>query len=107
MTVALSQRRTHPLHVGVVSANEVLSRVDSRGAWSLVGAEGCDRPASWAEANHIVRWSSGGLSDLGNCVLLCKRHYALADHPDYAVEALNPGRIRIARRRRVRSAVAA
>jgi hypothetical protein len=38
---------------------------------------GCDRPASWTAAHHIVHWVHGGRTDLGNLVLLCHRHHWL------------------------------
>jgi hypothetical protein len=36
---------------------------------------GCDRPASWTAAHHLVHWSKGGATDLNNLVLLCHRHH--------------------------------
>ena len=36
---------------------------------------GCDRPASWTNAHHIVHWARGGTTDLDNLVLLCHRHH--------------------------------
>jgi hypothetical protein len=36
---------------------------------------GCDRPASWTVAHHLVHWSRGGPTDIGNLVLLCHRHH--------------------------------
>ena len=36
---------------------------------------GCDRPAKWSAAHHVVHWSRGGSTDLGNLVLLCRRHH--------------------------------
>jgi len=36
---------------------------------------GCDRPARWTAAHHLVPWSKGGTSDLDNQVLLCHRHH--------------------------------
>ncbi len=36
---------------------------------------GCDRPASWTNAHHIVHWARGGTTDLANLVLLCHRHH--------------------------------
>jgi hypothetical protein len=38
---------------------------------------GCDRPASWSTAHHLVHWIHGGSSDLDNQVLLCYRHHWL------------------------------
>jgi hypothetical protein len=36
---------------------------------------GCERPASWSAAHHVVHWVHGGTSDLDNLVLLCHRHH--------------------------------
>jgi len=36
---------------------------------------GCDRPASWTAAHHVVHWIHGGTTDLNNLILLCHRHH--------------------------------
>jgi len=36
---------------------------------------GCDRPAAWAQAHHIVHWADGGPTDPDNLVLLCTFHH--------------------------------
>ncbi len=36
---------------------------------------GCDRPAKWSAAHHVVHWSQGGSTDLSNLILLCHRHH--------------------------------
>ncbi len=36
---------------------------------------GCERPASWTSAHHVLHWSHGGVSDIANLVLLCQRHH--------------------------------
>jgi hypothetical protein len=36
---------------------------------------GCDRPASWTTAHHLLSWMHGGGSELSNQVLLCYRHH--------------------------------
>jgi len=36
---------------------------------------GCDRPASWSAAHHLVHWICGGATDLDNLILLCHRHH--------------------------------
>lgn len=38
---------------------------------------GCDRPARWTDAHHIVHWTRGGPTDLDNLVLLCRRHHKM------------------------------
>lgn len=60
--------------------------------------EGCDRPAAWADAHHLQQWQTGGPTDIANGVLICRRHHSMADHSDYTVERIAPGRIRINRR---------
>ena len=58
----------------------------------------CTRPAVGGDGAHLVAWSEGGPTDLANSALLCGRHHTLADHPDYTITRLRPGRIRINRR---------
>ncbi|WP_344045101.1 DUF222 domain-containing protein [Nocardioides panacihumi] len=58
----------------------------------------CDRPAATAQAAHLIAWQHGGPTDLTHGALLCSRHHTLADHPDYQIEHLRPGRIHIHRR---------
>ena len=38
---------------------------------------GCERPASWCDGHHVVHWIEGGETDVGNLVLLCRRHHRL------------------------------
>ena len=38
---------------------------------------GCTRPARFCDAHHIKPWEEGGLTDLVNGVLLCRRHHTL------------------------------
>jgi hypothetical protein len=38
---------------------------------------GCERPASWCDGHHIVHWVNGGETNLGNLVLLCRRHHRM------------------------------
>ena len=37
--------------------------------------QGCDRPATWCEAHHILSWLRGGGTDLENTTLLCHHHH--------------------------------
>jgi hypothetical protein len=50
---------------------------------------GCDRPPRWTDAHHIVHWSNGGPTDLGNLVLICGHHHRLIHHSDWQVR-INP-----------------
>jgi hypothetical protein len=38
---------------------------------------GCERPAFFCDAHHVQHWLDGGATELGNLVLLCKRHHRL------------------------------
>ncbi|WP_029089282.1 HNH endonuclease signature motif containing protein [Brevibacterium album] len=35
----------------------------------------CDAPAAWCEAHHIVRYSEGGPTEIGNLTLICPFHH--------------------------------
>lgn len=43
---------------------------------------GCEVPATWCRAHHIVHWADGGQSDLANGALLCQRHHSLVHSRD-------------------------
>lgn len=45
---------------------------------------GCDMPAQWSDAHHLVHWADGGLSDLSNAGLLCERHHTIVHQRRYA-----------------------
>jgi uncharacterized protein DUF222 len=36
---------------------------------------GCDRPACWTDAHHLVHWVDGGRTSLANTLLLCRPHH--------------------------------
>jgi Domain of unknown function (DUF222) len=36
---------------------------------------GCERPASWTTAHHVLHWGNGGITEVPNLVLLCHRHH--------------------------------
>ncbi len=38
---------------------------------------GCDRPPSWCDGHHLQPRSRGGTNELGNAVLVCRRHHTL------------------------------
>ncbi|HSQ38154.1 MAG TPA: DUF222 domain-containing protein, partial [Acidimicrobiia bacterium] len=45
---------------------------------------GCDIPARWCDAHHLVHWAEGGPTALSNLRLLCRRHHREAhDHARY------------------------
>jgi len=37
--------------------------------------EGCNAPASWCDAHHIIHWADGGETNLTNTQLLCRKHH--------------------------------
>ena len=44
-------------------------------------APGCDRPAPWTDAHHLVHWLHGGPTNLDNLILLCRTHHqAVHEH---------------------------
>ena len=59
---------------------------------------GCGRPASWADAHHLVHWIEGGPTDLSNLCLLCRRCHRLVHEggwrlirdPDGRLKAIPP-----------------
>ena len=61
-------------------------------------ASGCEIPAAWCEAHHLVPWSRGGKTDLADGVLLCSHHHHRAHDDRYLHERLPNGDIRFARR---------
>ncbi|WP_159081527.1 HNH endonuclease signature motif containing protein [Nocardioides sediminis] len=62
-------------------------------------AEGCDTPAAWCEAHHLVPWSRGGKTDLNDGVLLCSHHHHRAHDDRYLHDRLPNGDLRFHRRR--------
>ncbi|MFV9672123.1 MAG: DUF222 domain-containing protein [Acidimicrobiia bacterium] len=36
---------------------------------------GCDAPASWCDAHHVIHWADGGVTALINLILLCRKHH--------------------------------
>lgn len=39
--------------------------------------EGCNRPAPWCDAHHLIHWADGGETNLDNLVLLCRSHHRM------------------------------
>jgi hypothetical protein len=54
---------------------------------------GCDRPASWTAAHHVVHWIHGGTTDLDNLVLLCHRHHWMVHEGKWQLVRLDDGRM--------------
>jgi hypothetical protein len=62
-------------------------------------AEGCEIPAAWCEAHHLIPWSKGGKTDLADGVLLCSHHHHRAHVDRYRHDRLPNGDLRFHRRR--------
>jgi hypothetical protein len=45
----------------------------------------CGRPASWADAHHIIHWAHHGETALHNLVLLCEHHHTTVHHRGWTV----------------------
>ena len=62
--------------------------------------EGCGRPARWCDIHHLTSWLRGGLTNLDDLVLVCRRHHVLCHEggwrlqrqPDGTIETIPPGR---------------
>ena len=80
--VGRARRTVHP------SLLKALKARDQRCVWP-----GCDRPASFTNAHHLVHWIHGGRTDLDNCVLLCYRHHHLVHEGGWQMVKTSEGRI--------------
>ncbi|MET8355579.1 DUF222 domain-containing protein [Micromonospora sp. NPDC005171] len=52
---------------------------------------GCDRPPRWCDGHHIRHWADGGVTALGNAVLLCGYHHRLIHSGDWTVRIAADG----------------
>lgn len=52
---------------------------------------GCDRPAKWCEAHHVVPWEEQGPTSLKNLVLLCSRHHHKIHLPGWRARLYDDG----------------
>ncbi|HEY9287453.1 MAG TPA: DUF222 domain-containing protein [Candidatus Dormibacteraeota bacterium] len=55
---------------------------------------GCERPASWTAAHHLVHWVAGGATDLSNLVLLCLRHHWMVHEGGWQLVRATDGELR-------------
>ncbi len=62
-------------------------------------AAGCDIPATWCEAHHLLPWGRLGATDLDNGVLLCSHHHHRIHDDRYLHQRLPNGDVRFSRRR--------
>ena len=54
---------------------------------------GCDRPATWTSAHHVVHWIHGGATNLPNLVLLCYRHHWMVHEGAWQIVRSDDGRM--------------
>ncbi len=50
---------------------------------------GCDCPANWCDAHHVIEWSKDGRTVTVNLVLLCRRHHGIVHRRGWRLDA-NP-----------------
>ncbi|WP_404386539.1 HNH endonuclease [Knoellia locipacati] len=73
-------------------AVRLFSRGQRRALWTRDGGctyPGCDMPAGWSRAHHVVHWVDGGRSDLENAALLCQRHHTFV-HDRRLIATVHP-----------------
>ncbi len=56
---------------------------------------GCERPAGWCEAHHVVHWIHGGPTNLDNLVLLCSRHHWMVHEGRWQLFVDERGTVRV------------
>jgi hypothetical protein len=52
---------------------------------------GCDRPPSWCIGHHVVPWSDGGPTSLGNAALFCTPHHRVIHRGEWTVRIAADG----------------
>jgi len=56
---------------------------------------GCDAPAAWTDAHHVVRVADGGTSDANNLALLCRHHHGVVHRPDWSMRHVGDQRFQV------------
>jgi hypothetical protein len=85
-SAVLDVGRTHRLPT--LAIRRALRARDKGCAWP-----GCDRPASWTAAHHLVHWAKGGATTLENLVLLCHHHHRLVHEGGWELVRAKDGRL--------------
>lgn len=49
---------------------------------------GCGAHVNWCDAHHVILWENGGLTDLGNLALLCRRHHGITHRRGWTMVVL-------------------
>jgi hypothetical protein len=57
-------------------------------------APGCQAPPSWCDGHHVLHWLDGGLTDMINLILLCRRHHTMVHQGKLRIEALGNQKFR-------------
>ena len=55
---------------------------------------GCDRPASWTDAHHVIHGRDGGPTAVGNLILLCRAHHHKVHDAGWIIDILGDGQFR-------------
>jgi hypothetical protein len=50
---------------------------------------GCGRPPKQCDAHHVHHWADGGVTSVGNAVLLCRHHHTLIHHSEWTVRMVH------------------
>ncbi len=48
---------------------------------------GCDAPASWCDAHHVIWWDDDGPTDISNLALLCRYHHGVTHRHGWTMTA--------------------
>jgi hypothetical protein len=69
-------------------ARKALKARDGHCTWP-----GCERPATWSSAHHLVHWIHGGTNELENLALLCFRHHWMVHEGSWQLVRGEEGRM--------------
>jgi hypothetical protein len=47
---------------------------------------GCDVPAEWTDAHHLLPWAEHGETNVDDCVLLCRYHHGLVHEGGWSID---------------------
>ncbi len=55
---------------------------------------GCDRPASWTDAHHVIHWRDLGPTALWNLMLICRAHHHKVHDDGWHIDIVGDGEFR-------------